>query len=625
MQNIRFHVQNTASQVDQANSVIRDVSLITGGIVAEGHDLHVDATTLTQILLAAQKAGQVPVKLNHGSGVENVCGYLDNFRLSDEGNKVLGDWHLLKSHEETPMMLERAERMPGCFGLSVAFKGKGVEIGGKKVARCEELKAVDCVASPAANPDGLFSSREFADPRPRNQLGQFDGGVTGSADPQAMARAYGGVAERKQGRLARIAAALRRGQLVIPANEPALTSRRRLIALGLPTAHEAAVARVEKNSTATAAAAEQRIKRQQLADKFIRQQKASEQQKAEKSALDEFYKTNTFATPEPTAKRRLNPYLGAAISGGLSGAALGAASFLRRGVSLRSALKSAGAMGAASAGIVGGGAMAGSRILNDDDTSDEQAPFLKRAALGGATTGIAAGLASTLVLKKVPFARRALTQAAKTWRPANALLKAGPVKATLIGGTVGGLYGGAQGADEGAQVDMINALRSDRKRAKSKRLASAAKLHHFAAPFVQDEAGVPLTGKIARDRFVKRLRDEDLDRRDANLGRAALAGAATGMLMPGALTKAGLLKRAAIGTGAGLASVMGIRAATTRTRDVYGERPRTAKQAEKFLPLTAAAAIAAAGIKKRLTGKFFSSQVRDALRLADRLENLKTL
>ena len=148
-----------AGQVDHANAMIRDVSLITGGIVAEGHDLHVDTTTLNQVLLSAQEAGQVPVKLNHGSGVENVCGYLENFHIA--GNKVLGDWHLLKTHGETEMMLERAERMPGCFGLSVAFKGKGVDVGGgKKAARCEALKAVDCVASPAANPDGLFSAKE---------------------------------------------------------------------------------------------------------------------------------------------------------------------------------------------------------------------------------------------------------------------------------------------------------------------------------------------------------------------------------------------------------------------------------------------------------------------------------
>ena len=91
-----------------------------------------------------------------------------------------------------------------------------------------------------------------------------------------------------------------------------------------------------------------------------------------------------------------------------------------------------------------------------------------------------------------------------------------------------------------------------------------------------------------------------MNRRDANLLRTGLAGAAAGALLGG---KTGLLKRAAIGTAAGAAAVLGTRAITSQTRDVYGERSRGAKQAEKFLPIGTAATIAAAGIKK----KFFSS------------------
>jgi uncharacterized protein YjiS (DUF1127 family) len=59
-------------------------------------------------------------------------------------------------------MLERAEVMPDCFGMSTAFKGppKGVAIGGGKMAaRCEKLLSVDCVTRPAANA-GLFSVPE---------------------------------------------------------------------------------------------------------------------------------------------------------------------------------------------------------------------------------------------------------------------------------------------------------------------------------------------------------------------------------------------------------------------------------------------------------------------------------
>jgi hypothetical protein len=62
--------------------------------------------------------------------------------------------------------------MPGCFGLSVKFKGQGEKKGLKKFARCEKLLSVDCVTQPAANPDGLFSvpvdSRREGDMRNRN-------------------------------------------------------------------------------------------------------------------------------------------------------------------------------------------------------------------------------------------------------------------------------------------------------------------------------------------------------------------------------------------------------------------------------------------------------------------------
>jgi len=152
-----FHVPfSFTGTVDRENAIVRGVALITGGVTAEGHDLEVDDTTIQQIFNCAVKAVKVPVKLNHGAGVEMLNGYLSNFHL--DGNKPRGDWHLLKSHEETPSMLERAEVMPECFGMSVAFKGAGEKIkGGKMAARCTKLLAVDCVTQPAANPEGLFS------------------------------------------------------------------------------------------------------------------------------------------------------------------------------------------------------------------------------------------------------------------------------------------------------------------------------------------------------------------------------------------------------------------------------------------------------------------------------------
>lgn len=145
--------------VDFDNCVVKGVSLITGQMEAEGHELMVDDTTTSQLYKLAKSAGQVPVYLDHGSGIKELNGFIDNFRM--DGTKVRGDWNLLKTHDETQVMLERADRQPKTFGLSVAFKGSGVAVaGGKKAARATKLLSADVVPRPAANKDGLFGARD---------------------------------------------------------------------------------------------------------------------------------------------------------------------------------------------------------------------------------------------------------------------------------------------------------------------------------------------------------------------------------------------------------------------------------------------------------------------------------
>lgn len=187
---IRFHQDNIfAGQtgiIDYNAAVIKGVSLITGGIEAEGHNLTVDNQTLSELRTCAQKKGKIPVQLDHGSGISATCGYLTDFRI--DGNKLRGDLHLLTSHDETPRLLERAEKMPDCFGLSVAFKGppKGVPIGGGKMAaRCEKLLSVDLVTRPAAN-DGLFSVPEVDNSK--KGMAQENAGVNtgGTANPPTL-------------------------------------------------------------------------------------------------------------------------------------------------------------------------------------------------------------------------------------------------------------------------------------------------------------------------------------------------------------------------------------------------------------------------------------------------------
>lgn len=146
----------SSSKVDRDNCTIRGVTLITGGVQADGHDLFVDDTTVSQLHALAVKRGKVPVTLEHTGGIKDVNGYVENFSI--QGNKLKGDWVLLQNHDETPVMLERAEKQPETFGLSVAFKGKGEKVNGKKCARAERLLSADCVKRQAANPDGLFSA-----------------------------------------------------------------------------------------------------------------------------------------------------------------------------------------------------------------------------------------------------------------------------------------------------------------------------------------------------------------------------------------------------------------------------------------------------------------------------------
>jgi hypothetical protein len=157
----QFQAGGISGRVDREAGVIRGAAVITGGVTARGHDLEVDDTTLEQIVTCGNTKGRVQVKLNHKDpqALQSICGYLEGFRR--EGDKVVADWHLLKSHEEFDALMERATRMPDCFGLSAAFSGppKGEKRkDGKQAARCEELLAVDCVAMPAANPAGLFEA-----------------------------------------------------------------------------------------------------------------------------------------------------------------------------------------------------------------------------------------------------------------------------------------------------------------------------------------------------------------------------------------------------------------------------------------------------------------------------------
>jgi hypothetical protein len=146
----------TCQKVDRESGVIHGVSVITEG-EASGHGLHIDSTTLKQMLeTASAYPGGLKVKVNHGTGLESIAGVLKNFIL--DGSNLRGDLHILKASEDREKVLEMAETMPESFGVSVCFSNEPEIIEGKKFARCSEIYSADLVDSPAANPNGLFSS-----------------------------------------------------------------------------------------------------------------------------------------------------------------------------------------------------------------------------------------------------------------------------------------------------------------------------------------------------------------------------------------------------------------------------------------------------------------------------------
>jgi hypothetical protein len=135
--------------------IIEGVSIISVG-EAKGHGLFVDATTLQEVKACAESyAGGVKVNLDHGAGIKDIIGFVDNFRII--GDKLVADLNLLENAERRAYVLEIAEKLPDTFGISIAFSGPVREIGGKSFASCTELYSADLVQTPAANPTGLFS------------------------------------------------------------------------------------------------------------------------------------------------------------------------------------------------------------------------------------------------------------------------------------------------------------------------------------------------------------------------------------------------------------------------------------------------------------------------------------
>jgi viroplasmin and RNaseH domain-containing protein len=150
------------SRVDRDSNVIRGVSLVSLG-EARGHNKIADKTTLQQVRDCAQKYKNGlrvrfnPTTFNHGDA--GLAGYIPSKTIEVKDDKVVGDLHVYSSYPSKDYLYEIAERAPDNFGLSIEFNGVPEEIGGQNFARCDEIFAATVVDLPAANPTGLFASK----------------------------------------------------------------------------------------------------------------------------------------------------------------------------------------------------------------------------------------------------------------------------------------------------------------------------------------------------------------------------------------------------------------------------------------------------------------------------------
>jgi hypothetical protein len=92
-------------------------------------------------------------------GVMETIGELKNVRFKEDG--LYGDMHLLKTHPDTPAILEMAERMPDKIALSHNAYGVPVLQNGRAVInRIVEVYSVDIVGDKPGTTNGLFESFE---------------------------------------------------------------------------------------------------------------------------------------------------------------------------------------------------------------------------------------------------------------------------------------------------------------------------------------------------------------------------------------------------------------------------------------------------------------------------------
>jgi hypothetical protein len=176
------------ARLEEDSTIIPNVYILSQG-EARGHDLFIDKTSIQKAYeLMAKAPNGVKVKMNHGSGLDAVCGFARNPRI--EGDKLMADLHLLKSSPHYELVKEMANEAPDQFGVSLAFLNESETIKGKDYIRPQRIESADLVSSPASNEkfrDFQSNDVEMLVFAVGSKLGYMAGGASIPTDlPQAV-------------------------------------------------------------------------------------------------------------------------------------------------------------------------------------------------------------------------------------------------------------------------------------------------------------------------------------------------------------------------------------------------------------------------------------------------------
>ena len=146
--------ESDGRRIDKAQGVIRDVK-VCGQSSRNNREYSPQA--LRDIAAKAEGANVCldHDKANPGNRREaEAWGTLRNVHVV--GDEVRGDLHYIKSHGDTPRLLERIERGIGRIGLSIAAEGRSNRRGERMIVEAvDKVFSVDLVSGPATV-DSLF-------------------------------------------------------------------------------------------------------------------------------------------------------------------------------------------------------------------------------------------------------------------------------------------------------------------------------------------------------------------------------------------------------------------------------------------------------------------------------------